>query len=209
MGTIDRASWPARISRLPIERSGGADEANRRGASARRQPRVRDLNLRPRRRGAGMSDRRPLGVWRMRLAAASALIVAAASPAVAQQKCWTDVTPNECPSGGWHVLQFKNSLQRRREDDQRLPQMDVRRIGGRGGPLSSVSPTAAGRRRFTPARAKMARSHYNYQYDGSVPNCPTQQQARRPSMGSSAFAVGRSYLTLRPIPATARGWRCR
>ena len=58
--------------------------------------------------GGGMGDRRPLAIGRLRLAAASALLVAAASPALADPNCWTDVTPKECPNGGWHVLQFKN-----------------------------------------------------------------------------------------------------
>ena len=49
-------------------------------------------------------------------------------------------------------------LQRRREDDQRLRQMDVRRIGGGRDPLSPVSPMAAGRRSSIPASATTAPS---------------------------------------------------
>ena len=95
-----RAAWPTPISPLPIRLSCATLRGDRRAFG--------DLAI-PTRGEEGAWAIGDLCHRASAAAAASALLVAAASPALAEPNCWTDVTPNECPNGGWHVLQFKNS----------------------------------------------------------------------------------------------------
>ena len=120
-----------------------------------------------------MGDRRPLGIERLRLAAASALLAAAANPALAQQNCWTDVTPSNCQSGGWHVLQFKNGCSGGEKS------IDVC-LRWTSGPSSGVVTRFAsfanggGTAEIHPGPCDNGALSYNYKYDGGVPDCPQQ-----------------------------------
>jgi hypothetical protein len=119
-----------------------------------------------------MGDQRPLAIGRLWLAA-SALLVAAASPVLADPNCWTDVSPNECPDGGWHVLQFKNGCSGGEKS------IDVC-LRWTSGPSSGVVTRFAsfanggGIAEFHPGPCDNGVISYNYQYDGGSPDCPTQ-----------------------------------
>jgi hypothetical protein len=100
-----------------------------------------------------MGDRRPLRIGHAWLAAAAAALAMVASPASAQQNCWTDATPNECPNGGWHVLQFKNGCTGGEKTVNVCVKwtsgasngLVARRVAGR--PLAASDPNASNSRR--------------------------------------------------------------
>ena len=120
-----------------------------------------------------MGDRRPLGTQRLRLAAASALLVAAASPTLAEQNCWTDVTPSNCQSGGWHVLQFKNCC----GVGEKTINVCLKWTSGvSAGVVARFASFAngGGTAEVHPGLCDNGALSYNYQYDGGVPNCPTK-----------------------------------
>ena len=120
-----------------------------------------------------MGDRRSLGIERLRLAAASALLVAAANPALADQNCWTDVTPNECPNGGWHVLQFKNAC----GGGEKTINLCLKWTSGTSsGVVIRFASFANGGAiaEFHPGPCENGAVSYNFRYDGGVPDCPTQ-----------------------------------
>jgi hypothetical protein len=120
-----------------------------------------------------MGDRRPLATERLRLAAASALLVAAANPALAQQNCWTDVTPSNCQSGGWHVLQFKNGC----TGGEKTINVCLKWTSGvSAGVVARFASFAngGGTAEVHPGLCDNGALSYNYQYDGGVPDCPTK-----------------------------------
>lgn len=120
-----------------------------------------------------MGDRRPLAIRRMRLAAASALLLAAASPALADQNCWTDVTPSNCQSGGWHVLQFKNGC----AGGEKTINVCLKWTSGVSvGMIARFASFAngGGMAEIHPGPCDNGALSYNYQYDGGVPDCPTK-----------------------------------
>ncbi len=120
-----------------------------------------------------MGDRRSLAIGRRRLAAASVLLAAAASPAAADPNCWTDVTPKECPNGGWHVLQFKNGC----GGGEKTIAICVRWTSGASmGVVTRFASFAngGGTAEFHPGLCDNGAISYNWQYDGSAPNCPPQ-----------------------------------
>ncbi len=120
-----------------------------------------------------MDDRRPLANSRLRLAAASALLLAAASPALADPNCWTDVTPKECVDGGWHLLQFKNGC----GGGEKSINVCVRWTSGvSAGVVMRLGSFAngGGTAELHPGLCDNGVISYNWQYDDSVPDCPTQ-----------------------------------
>jgi hypothetical protein len=124
-------------------------------------------------RGGGMGDRRPRGKARLRLAAASALLIAAASSALADPNCWTDATTSDCPSGGWHVLQFKNGC----SGGEKTINVCVKWTSGTSNGLVArffSFANGGAMAEFHPGLCENGGISYNWQYDGSVPNCPTQ-----------------------------------
>jgi hypothetical protein len=107
---------------------------------------------------------------RIRLAAASALFVAAANPALAEN-CWTDVTPKDCVSGGWHVLQFKNGC----GGGEKTINVCLKWTSGvEAGVVTRLAGFAngGGTAELHPGLCDNGVISYNYQYDGSVPDCP-------------------------------------
>jgi hypothetical protein len=120
-----------------------------------------------------MGDRRPLGIGRLRRAAASALLIAAASPTLADPNCWTDVTPDACPTGGWHVLQFKNGC----GGGEKTINLCLKWTSGTSSGVVTRFASFAnggGIAEFHPGLCENGAVSYNYRYDGGVPDCPTQ-----------------------------------
>ena len=120
-----------------------------------------------------MGDQRPLATARLRLAAASALLIAAAGPALADPNCWTDVTPDACPTGGWHVLQFKNGC----GGGEKTINLCLKWTSGTSSGVVTRFASFAnggGIAEFHPGLCENGAVSYNYRYDGGVPDCPTQ-----------------------------------
>ena len=120
-----------------------------------------------------MGVRRPLGKSRLSLAAAGALLVAAAGSAFADPNCWTDVTPNECPNGGWHVLQFKNGC----SGGEKSINLCLKWTSGTSSGVVTRFASFAnggGVAEFHPGPCENGGVSYNWRYDGGVPDCPTK-----------------------------------
>ena len=120
-----------------------------------------------------MGDRRPLSVGPLWLAAAGALALVAASPAVADPNCWTDVTPNECPNGGWHVLQFKNGC----SGGEKSINLCLKWTSGTSSGVVTRFASFANDgaiAEFHPGPCGNGGVSYNWRYDGGVPDCPTK-----------------------------------
>jgi len=109
---------------------------------------------------------------RLRIAprwAAVAMLMAA--PVSAQQSCWTDVTPNECPSGGWHVLQFKNGCS---GGEQTVNVCVKWTSGASSGVVTRLFSFAngGGVAELHPGPCENGGLTYNFRYDGGLPDCP-------------------------------------
>jgi len=118
-----------------------------------------------------MGDRRPLAVKRLASAAAGLLLAAAAPAAAQQQNCWTDVTPNECPTGGWHVLQFKNGC----SGGERTINVCVKWTSGASQGLVArffSFANGGGTAELHPGLCENGGISYNYLYNGDSPDCP-------------------------------------
>ena len=181
----------------PLAPTKEIDAAGRRGGSRA----FGDLSSERVARGGGMGNRRPLAIRRFRLAAASVLLPAVASPALAQQNCWTDVTPNNCQSGGWHVLQFKNGC----SGGEKTINVCLKWTSGVSSGVvaaSPVSPTAARWRRFIPASATTAPSATTGSTTAASPTARRNSAASSPARVSSARGLRR--LVRRPPSARAR-----
>ena len=113
--------------------------------------------------------RRAGGDGRLWLVVAAAAI---AGPAVAQQNnCWTDATPNECPNEGWHVLRFKNGC----SGGERTVNVCVKWTSGvSNGVVTRLFGFAngGGVAEIYPGLCDNGAISYNWQYDGSTPDCP-------------------------------------
>jgi hypothetical protein len=120
-----------------------------------------------------MGNRRCLAIGRLGLAAASAWLIAAASPASAQQNCWTDVTPKDCPAGGWHVLQFKNGC----GGGEKTINVCLKWTSGVSvGVVTRLVGFAngGGTAELHPGPCENGDISYDSRSDGSAPDCPTQ-----------------------------------
>jgi len=118
-----------------------------------------------------MGDRRPLQIRRLRLAAATAAFAATAGPALAQQNCWTDTTSSECPSGGWHVLQFKNGC----SGGERTVNVCVKWTSGVSNGLVArffSFASGGGLAEVHPGLCDNGAISYNWRNDGDAPDCP-------------------------------------
>ena len=118
-----------------------------------------------------MGDRRPLRIGHAWLAAAAAALAMVASPASAQQNCWTDATPNDCPNGGWHVLQFKNGC----TGGEKTVNVCVKWTSGASNGLVARMfsfSNGGGVAELHPGLCENGAISYNWRNDGEVPDCP-------------------------------------
>jgi hypothetical protein len=116
-----------------------------------------------------MSVRRLL---RIALPSASVAMLVVTS-ALAQENCWIDVTPNECPDGGWHVLKFKNGC----SGGEKSVNVCLRWTSGvSSGVVTRFASFAngGGIAEFHPGPCENGAVSYNFRYDGGSPDCPTQ-----------------------------------
>ena len=92
-------------------------------------------------------------------------------PAAAQQTCWTDVTPSECSSGGWYVLQFKNGCS---GGEQTVNVCVKWTSGASNGVVTRLFSFAngGGVAELHPGLCENGAISYNFRYDGSAPDCP-------------------------------------